>query len=84
MPMSLPLVMGPRVVNQENAYAFMSSKGAAWEYEQEWRLITELSKAHPSGDHIAVITVPQPSVSSILVTDRTPQETVDLICPAPE
>ena len=75
----LPLVMGPSVVNQENVYAFMSSKGAAWEYEQEWRLITEFSKTQQSGKHIAVITVPQESVSSILITDRTSQETVDII-----
>ena len=73
------MVTGPRVVNQENAYAFMSSKGAAWEYEQEWRLITELSKAQQSGDGIAVITVPQESVSSVLITDRTSQDTVDII-----
>ena len=75
----LPLVMGPRVVNQENAYAFMSSKGAAWEYEKEWRLITEMSKTQQSRKNIAVITVPQESVSSILITDRTSQNTVDLI-----
>ncbi len=72
-------VMGPCVVNQENAYAFMSSKGAAWEYEREWRLITELSKTQQSGKDIAVIAVPQESVSSILVTDRTSQDTVDII-----
>ena len=58
----LPIVLGPSVVNQENAYAFMSSKGVAWKYEQEWRLITELSKAQQSGEDIAVITVPQQSV----------------------
>ena len=75
----LPIVMGPRVVNQENAYAFMSSKGAAWEYEQEWRLITEFSKTQQSGTDISVITVPQESVSSILITDRTSQDTVDII-----
>jgi len=75
----LPIVMDPRVVNQENAYEFMSSKGTAWEYEQEWRLITELSKTQKSERQIAVITVPQESVSSILITDRTPQETVDII-----
>ena len=75
----LPMVMGPRVVNQENVYAFMTSKGAAWEYEQEWRLITELSKTHQSRKHIAVITVPQESVSSILISDRTPQDTVNRI-----
>ena len=75
----LPRVMGPRVVNQENAYAFMSSKGAAWEYEDEWRLITELSKTQRSGNDISVITVPRDSVSSILITDRTPQDTVDII-----
>ena len=75
----LPMIMGPRVVNQENAFAFMTSKGAAWEYEQEWRLITELSKTQQSGKHIAVITAPQESVSSILITDRTSEETVDII-----
>ena len=75
----LPIVMGPCVVNQENTYAFMSSKGAAWEYEQEWRLITELSKTQQSGNDIAVITFPQQSVSSILVTDRTSEDTVDII-----
>ena len=75
----LPLVLGPRVVNQENAYAFMSSKGAVWEYEQEWRLITELSKTQQSGKNIAVITIPQESVSSILITDRTSRDTVDII-----
>ena len=75
----LPMVMGPRVVNQENTYAFMTCKGAAWEYEQEWRLITELSKTQQSGKNIALITVPQESVSSVLITDRTPQDTVDLI-----
>ena len=80
----LPLVFGPRVVNQENAYAFMSSKGAAWEHEQEWRLITEFSKAQRSeqdvsGQDVFVITVPQQSVSSILVTDRTSRKAVDKI-----
>ncbi|MCY4261742.1 MAG: DUF2971 domain-containing protein, partial [Candidatus Dadabacteria bacterium] len=75
----LPIIIGPRVVNQENVYAFMSSKGAAWEYEQEWRLITELSKTQESAKGIAVITVPQESVSSILITDRTSQDTVDII-----
>ena len=76
---NLPIVMGPRVVNQENAYTFMSKKGAAWEYEQEWRLITELSKTQQSRDDIAVITVPQESVSSVIITDRTSRDTVDII-----
>ena len=75
----LPPIFGPGVVNQENAYAFMTSKGDAWTYEQEWRLITELSKTRQSGKGIAVITVPQESVSSVLVTDRTSQDTVDEI-----
>ena len=74
-----PWIMGPRVVNQENAYGFMSSKGAVWEYEQEWRLITELSKTQKTGRDIAVITVPQESVSAIHITDRTAQDTVDII-----
>ena len=75
----LPKIIGPRVVNQENAYAFMSKKGVAWEYEQEWRLITELSKTQQSGDDIAVITVPQESVSSVIITERTSQDTLDII-----
>jgi len=75
----LPIVIGPRVVNQENTYEFMSIKGAAWEYEQEWRLITELSKTEHSGNDIAIITVPQVSVSSIIVTDRTSEDTVATI-----
>lgn len=75
----LPLVLGPRVVNHENAYAFMSSKGVIWEYEREWRLITELSKTQQSETGIAVIGIPQESVSSILITDRTSQDTVDII-----
>ena len=65
-----PLVLGPRVLNQENAYGFMSCKGASWEDEQEWRLITELSKAQQAREGIAVITVPQQSVSSVAITDR--------------
>ena len=74
-----PWIMGPRFVNQEGAYALMSIKGAVWEYEQEWRLITELSKTQKIGKDIAVITVPQESVSAIHITDRTPQDTVDII-----
>lgn len=75
----LPIVLGPSVVNQENAYAFMSCKGTAWEYEQEWRLITELSKTQQLGKDISIITVPQESVSSIFITDRTSQDTIDII-----
>ena len=75
----LPLIAGPRVVNQQNAYALMSSKGLTWEYEREWRLITELSSAYEIENGIAVISVPQESVSCVLVTDRTPQDTVDTI-----
>ena len=74
-----PLVMGPRVLNQENAYGFMSCKGASWEDEREWRLITELSKTQQVGEGIAVITVPQQSVSSVVITDRTPEDVVDRI-----
>lgn len=74
-----PFIMGPQEVNQENAHGFMSSKGTAWEHEQEWRLITELSKTQRSGKDIAVITVPQESVSSVLITDRTSPDTVETI-----
>ena len=74
-----PLVLGPQVLNQENAYGFMSCKGASWEDEREWRLITELSKIQQAREGIAVITVPQQSVSSIAITDRTPEDVLDRI-----
>ena len=74
-----PLVLGPRVLNQENAYGFMSCKGASWKDEREWRLITELSKTQLAREGIAVITVHQQSVSSVVITDRTPENVVDRI-----
>ena len=74
-----PLVLGPRVLNQENAYGFMSCKGTSWEDEREWRLITELSKTKQVREGIAVITVPQQSVSSVAITDRTPEDIVGRI-----
>ena len=74
-----PLVLGPRVLNQENAYGFMSWKGASWEDEREWRLITELSKTQQAREGISVISVPQQSVSSVVITNRTPEDVVDRI-----
>ena len=74
-----PLVLGPRVLNQENAYVFMACKDTSWKDEREWRLITELSKAQQAREGIAVITVPQQSVSSVAITDRTPEDVVDRI-----
>ena len=76
---TLPKIAGPQVVNQENAYAFMSVKGTVWENEQEWRLITELSNTNRSKKGIETITCPQESVSSIYITHRTSQEIVDTI-----
>ena len=74
----LPII-GPEVVNQENAYAFMSVKGIVWKHEQEWRLITELSNASRSQNGIETISCPQESVSSIYITHRTSQDVVDTI-----
>lgn len=75
----LPLITGPAVVNLENAYTFMSVKGVVWEYEQEWRLITELANTSQSQEGIRTITCPQKSVSSIYITHRTSQDVVDII-----
>ena len=74
-----PPVIGPGVLNQENAYGYMSCKGVSWEDEREWRLITELSKTQQTREGIAVITLPQQSVSSVVITDRTPEDVVDRI-----
>lgn len=45
------LVLGPRMINQENAYIFMSDKGIVWKHEQEWRLITELKNARSLSEY---------------------------------
>ena len=76
---SAPSVFGPRVLSPENVYGFMSCKGASWADEREWRLITELSETQRSRNGVAVITVPQESVSSVVITDRTPKDVVDSI-----
>lgn len=34
----------PSVLTEDNAYPLLSLKGCHWEYEQEWRLILELSE----------------------------------------
>ncbi|MXY16974.1 MAG: DUF2971 domain-containing protein [Acidobacteria bacterium] len=74
-----PVIMGPGVVSQENVHALIASKGAAWEYEREWRLITDLENARRSESGVSVISVPRDSVASVIVTDRTPQDVVDRI-----
>ena len=74
-----PKIMGPLVVNEENVHGFMSVKGAVWEYEQEWRLITELSNTDRTPKGIETISCPQESVSSVHITHRTSQKTVDTI-----
>ena len=72
----------PDVLTEDNAYSLLSLKAHHWKYEQEWRLILELSETIGNGDRdrhdqpINLVRVPNSAVKSIYFTERTPFERV--------
>ena len=70
---------------EENTYALLSLKSNHWSYENEWRLIVELSETIGTGNQdrhgqpINLVRVPNPAVVSVYYTERTPTGTVDLV-----
>ena len=60
-------------------------KSGHWSYEDEWRLIVELSRTIGTGEvdqhsqPINLIQVPNEAVVRVHYTERTPRETVALI-----
>ena len=75
----------PGVLTEDNAYPLVSLKGRHWEYEQEWRLILELSESIGSSNRdrhdqpINLVRVSNSAVRSVYFTERTPAERVDEI-----
>ena len=81
------LIIGPIVLSspESNLLALLSMKSDHWSYEDEWRLIVELSrtigtgKTDERGLPINLLQVPNEAVVSVYYTERSPQETVKLI-----
>ena len=81
-----PLVVNAsQVFTEETANALLSFKSAHWIYEDEWRLIAELSEtigtgySDRHGYSINLLRVPNPAVVSVYYTERTPVEYVAAI-----
>ena len=66
----------------KNLIALLSLKSEHWSYEEEWRLIVELSKTIGTGDKdrhcqpINLLCVPNEAVVEVYYTERTPGEKV--------
>ncbi len=81
------VICGPIVVvsPDSNLPILLSVKSDHWSYEDEWRLIVELSKTIGSGERdnhgqpVNLIQVPNKAVVSVHYTERTPREAVTLI-----
>ena len=79
---SLPLIGGYEVVEKRNFNALLSNKSSHWEYEQEWRLIVNLSdtigtgKEDNQGHSVSVVGVPNEAVCRVYYTERTPGDAV--------
>ena len=83
----LPPFIGPAAFAypESNLPIMLSMKRGHWSYEDEWRLIVELSRTIGTGEvdqhsqPINLIQVPNEAVVSVHYTERTPRETVALI-----
>ncbi len=80
-------IPGPIVLSspESNLLVLLSMKSDHWSYEDEWRLIVELSetigigKTDEHGQPINLLQVPNEAIVSVYYTERSPQETVSLI-----
>ena len=80
-------IPGPIVLSspESNLPTLLSMKSDHWSYEDEWRLIMELSETIGIGETdrhglpINLLQVPNEAVVSVYYTERSPQETVKLI-----
>ena len=81
-PIFDPIVL---VWPESNLPKLLSIKSKHWSYENEWRLIVELSKTIGTGETdqhrhpINLVQVPNEAVVSVYYTERTPPESVTLI-----
>ena len=82
-----PRIAGPKVpVSPDaNRWVLLSIKSDHWAYEDEWRLIAELSKTVGTGNTdqlnqpINLVQIPNNAVVSVYYTERTPPDSVELI-----
>ena len=82
-----PPIAGPSVVHEptSNVPILLSVKSDDWAYEQEWRLIADLSKTIGTGETdrrgapINLVRVPNEAIVSVHYTERTSAELVDLV-----
>ena len=82
-----PLITGPIVLGspESNLPILLSMKSSHWSYENEWRLIIELSKTIGTGETdqhgqpINLVQVPNEAVVRVYYTERTPIESVKAI-----
>ena len=82
-----PPIIGPIVLvsPESNLPKLLSIKSKHWSYENEWRLIVELSGTigtgipDQRGQPINLVQVPNEAVVSVYYTERTPPESVTLI-----
>ena len=80
-------IMGPKVLvfPESNLPKLLSVKSKHWNYEDEWRLIVELSRTIGTGEKdqheqpINLVRVPNEAVVSVYYTERTEPEAVKLI-----
>ena len=81
----LPIVEYPVLSRDENVNILLSFKSEHWCYEEEWRLIVELSETIGTGQldarglPINLVRVPNEAVVSVNHTERTPPDAVDRI-----
>ena len=80
-------IPGPIVLSspESNLPTLLSMKSDHWSYEDEWRLIVELSRTIGIGETdrhglpINLVQVPNEAIVSVYYTERSPPETVKLI-----
>ncbi|MXY45189.1 MAG: DUF2971 domain-containing protein [Dehalococcoidia bacterium] len=80
-------IMGPKVLvfPESNLPKLLSVKSEHWNYEDEWRLIVELSRTIGTGEMgqrgqpINLVQVPNEAVVCVYYTERTEPEAVNLI-----
>lgn len=83
----LPIIAGPVVLArpESNLPILLSLKSSRWDYENEWRMIVELSRtvgtgeADQHGQPINLVRIPNRAVLSVHYTERTPRDAVELI-----
>ncbi|MYE47541.1 MAG: DUF2971 domain-containing protein [Chloroflexi bacterium] len=82
-----PPILDPIVLvwPESNLPGLLSAKGEHWSFEQEWRLIVELSRtigtgvSDRHGQPINLVQVPNEAVVRVYYTERTPPDSVDMV-----